>query len=164
MSSTNISILTNNRTLAGSSRPLTEEQNEYSFGDENADDKNSLGIVDNETSCLAFTVTRSFYLKKLSNKKYSRSDMLFGRLNYSMNSFMKPQNQNERELLSKILEKKEHNESEEVIIPVLAKRDAFCVEVDLNRKMSHIEFIDLTRSEISLLDAHAMVALVVTKL
>lgn len=93
MSSINVSVLTNKKTLAGSSGPLTEEQNKYSLGDENANDKNYLGItnVGNETRCLTSTVTRSFYFKKYSNKKRSRSYVLFDRLNYSINSFMKSQ-------------------------------------------------------------------------
>lgn len=141
MSSINVSVLTNKNILAGSSRPLTEEQNKYSLVDENADDKNSLGItnVGNETRYLTSTIARSFYFKKYSNQKRSGSDMLFDRLSYSINSFMKSQIQDDWDFFSKILEKKEHNESEEVIIPVRAKEDPFCIEVELDRKISPTE-------------------------
>ena len=48
-----------------------------------------------------------------------------------------------------------------VAIRVCAKGDPFCIEVELDMKMSHTRFIDLSRSEFSLLDSQA---LVVTKL
>ena len=105
MNSTNIPISTSKKTPAGSSRSLTEEQNKYSLGNEN---------VGTEVSCLTSTVTNnpsSFYFKiiktKTKNKKGSRSDMLFDRLNYSMNCFMKAQNQADNEFLSILLKKKE---------------------------------------------------------
>ena len=116
MNSTNIPISTSKKTPAGSSRSLTDEQNKYSLGNENADDEHSLGNenVGTEVSCLTSTVTNnpsSFYFKiiktKTKNKKGSRSDMLFDRLNYSMNCFMKAQNQADNEFLSILLKKKE---------------------------------------------------------
>ena len=65
-----------------------------------------------------------------------------------MTSFMISQSQVDQEFGSNILEKKEQNESEEVIIRVCVKGDLFCVEAELDRKMSHAQFIDLIRSEI----------------
>ena len=87
--------------------------------------------------------------------------MLFDRLNYSINSFMKAQSQADNEFLSNLLEKKEQNKNEEVVIRVRAKVDPFCIEVELYMKMSHTRFIDFIRSEFSLLNSQV---LVVTKL
>ena len=42
--------------------------------------------------------------------------MLFDRLNYSMNSYMKAKSQANNEFLSNLLEKKERNGNEEVVI------------------------------------------------
>ena len=107
------------------------------------------------------TTPSSFYFKKNSKKKRSRSDMLFDRLNYSMNSFMKAQSQADNEFLSNLLEKKEQNKNEEVVIQVRVKGDPFYKEVELDMKMSHTRFIDLIRSEFTLLNSQV---LVVTKL
>ena len=46
---------------------------------------------------LQLQTTQVVFILKKSNKKRSRSDMLFDRLNYSMNSFMKTQNQADNE-------------------------------------------------------------------
>ena len=62
MNATNISALTSKKTLAGSSRPLTGEQNESFLDNENAG---------NEASCSISTVTNnpsSFYFKKIKQK------------------------------------------------------------------------------------------------
>ena len=50
INATNILVSSSIKTLAGSSRPLTGEQNESSLSNESADDENSLGNenVDNE--------------------------------------------------------------------------------------------------------------------
>ena len=53
--------------------------------------------------------------KKNSNKKRSRSDMLFDRLSYSMNSLMKAPSQADNEFLSNLLEKEEQNKNEKVV-------------------------------------------------
>ena len=87
--------------------------------------------------------------------------MLFSRLNYSMNSFMKAQSQADNEFLSNLLGKKEQSKNEEVVIRVRAKGDPFCIELELDMKMSHTIFIDLIGSGFSLCDSQA---LVVTKL
>ena len=119
---------------------------------------------DAESSCStsADAINQSaFYFKKHSNKKRSRSDMLFDRLNYSMNSFMKAQSQADNEFLSNLLEQKEKPEDEEVVVRVRAKGDSFCIEMELDMTISHIKFIDLIKSEFNLLDSQE---LVVTKL
>ena len=41
------------------------------------------------------------------------------------------------------LKKKEQNEYEEVVIWVRAKGDIFCIEVELDMKMSHTNLTDL---------------------
>ena len=82
--------------------------------------------------------------------------MLFDRLNYSKNSFMKAQNQADNEFQSNLFEKEEQNKNEEVVIRVCAKRDPFCIEVELDMKMSYTRFIHLIRSEFSLLDSQAL--------
>ena len=87
--------------------------------------------------------------------------MLFDRLNYSMNSFMKAQNQTDDEFLSNLLEKKEQNKNEKVVIRIREKGDPFCIELELDMKISHTRSIDLIRSEFSLPNSQA---LVVTKL
>ena len=87
--------------------------------------------------------------------------MLFDRLNYSMNSFMKAQNQADDEFLSNLLEKKEQNKNEKVVIRIREKGDPFCIELELDMKISHTRSIDLIRSEFSLPNSQA---LVVTKL
>ena len=158
MNATNILISTSKKTLAGSSGPLTGEQNESFLSNENADNENYLGNehVGNEASCSTSVVKNnqgSFYFKKNSNKKCSRSDMLFDRLNYSINSFMKAWSQADNEFLSNLLEKEEQNKNEEVVIWVCAKGDHFCIEVKLDMKMCHTRFIDLISSEFSLLDS-----------
>ena len=87
--------------------------------------------------------------------------MLFDRLNYSMNSFMKAQNQADDEFLSNLLEKKEQNKNEKVVIRIREKGDPFCIELELDMKISHTRSIDLIRSEFGLPNSQA---LVVTKL
>ena len=77
--------------------------------------------------------------------------MLFSRLNYSMNSFMKAQSEADNEFLSHLLEKKEQNKTEEVVFQGRAKGYPFCIEEDLDMKISHTRFIDLIRSEFSFL-------------
>ena len=47
-------------------------------------------------------------------------------------------------LMTKILlKKKEQSENEEVVIWVRAKGDIFCIEVELDMKMSHTKLTDL---------------------
>ena len=48
---------------------------------------------------------------------------------------------------------KKKKKSGEVAIRVRAKGDPFYIEVELDMKVSHIRFIDLIRSEFSLLDS-----------
>ena len=57
MNATDIPVSTSKKTLAGSSRPVTGNQNESSLSNENADDKNYLGNanVGSEASCSAST-------------------------------------------------------------------------------------------------------------
>ena len=83
--------------------------------------------------------------------------MLFDRLNYSMNSFLKAQSQADNEFSSNLLDKKEQNKNEEVVSRVRAKGNPVCTEVELDVKISHTRFIDLIRSEFSLLDSQALV-------
>ena len=117
INATNIPTSTSKTTLAVSCRRLNVEQNESSLSNENADDENSLGNenVGNEASCLISTVKNhpgSFYFKKNSNKKHSRSNILLDRLNYLMDSFMKAQSQADNEFLSNLLEKEEQKNEE----------------------------------------------------
>ena len=56
---------------------------------------------------------------------------------------MEVQSQAGNEFLSNLLEMKEQNKNEEVVIRVRAKRDPFCIEVELDMKISHTRFIDL---------------------
>ena len=108
INATNIPISSSKKILAGSSRPLTGEQNESSLSNENVDNENSFGRenVGNEASCSTSTAKNnrsSFYFKKKkkkSNKKRARSDMLFDRLNNSMNSFMNVQSEADNDFLS----------------------------------------------------------------
>ena len=60
MNATNIPISTSKNTLAGSSRPPTQGQNESSLGKENANDENSLGNknVAKKASCSTSTVKK----------------------------------------------------------------------------------------------------------
>ena len=51
--------------------------------------------------------------------------------------------------------KRKKKKSGEVAIRVRAKGDPFYIEVELDMKVSHIRFIDLIRSEFSLLDSQA---------
>ena len=91
-------------------KSLTGEQNESFLDNQNADTEASSSISTVKNNPI------SFYFKKKSNKKRSRSDMLFDRLNYSMNSYMKAKSQANNEFLSNLLEKKERNGNEEVVI------------------------------------------------
>ena len=130
MNATNILISTSKKTLPGSSGPLTGEQNESLLSNENADYKNSLGKenVGNDSSCSTSTVKNnpsSFYFEKNSNKKRSGPDMLFHRLHYSMNSFMKAESQADNKFLSNLLEKEEQNKNEESCYSSLSKRRSF---------------------------------------
>ena len=60
MNATNIPISTSKNTLAGSSRPPTQGQNESSLGKENADDEKSSGNknVAKKASCSTSTVKK----------------------------------------------------------------------------------------------------------
>ena len=58
--------------------------------------------------------TQLFFISK-KKKKRSRSDMLFGRLSYSMNSLMKAPRQADNEFLSNLLEKEKQNKNEKVL-------------------------------------------------
>ena len=70
---------------------------------------------------------------------------------------MKVQGEANNDFLSNLQEKKEQNKNDEVVIRVRAKGYLFCVEVELDIKMSHIRFINSFRSEFSLLDSQALV-------
>ena len=63
-------------------------------------------------------------------------------LTNSMNSFMKAQSQANNEVLCNLLEKKVQIKNEEGVIQVRAKGDPFCLEVELDMKISHISLPD----------------------
>ena len=74
---------------------------------------------------------------------------------------MKAESQADNKFCLIFWKRKNKTKMKKVAIRVCAKGDSFCIEGELDMKMSHTRFIDLSRSEFSLHDSQA---LVVTKL
>ena len=68
-----------------------------------------------------------------------------------MNRFMTARSQADMDLLTNLLEKKEQNKNDEIVIRVCANGGPVCIEVELDVMIFHTKLIDLIRSEFSLL-------------
>ena len=93
------------------------------------------------------TSSGTFYFSKESKKKRLRSDILFDRLNYTMNSFMKSQSEADKTFLSNLFEKPSEQGQEQIIIQMREKGDPYCIELELDENRSMANLLSLIKNE-----------------
>ena len=73
--------------------------------------------------------------------------MVFDRLNYSMNSFMKSQSEADKTFLGNLFEKPSEKDQEHIIIQILEKGDPYCIKLELGENRSITNLLSLIKNE-----------------
>ena len=107
---------------------------------------------DTSTAGEANSSSDRFYFNK-SSKKRSRSDMLFDRLNHTMNSFMKAQSEADKDFLENLFDKPTGPTVENlkpIVVKLREKGDGYCIEFELDEKRSMESLLELVKVEYQL--------------
>ena len=76
--------------------------------------------------------------------------MLFDRLNYTMDSFMKAQSNADKAFLTNLFEKPAENDMGQIVIPIREKGDNYCIELELDQNRSMKKLTRLIKAEYDL--------------
>ena len=85
--------------------------------------------------------------------------MLFDRLNYMINSFMKSQSEADKTFLGNLFEKLSEQDQEHIIIQIREKGQPYCIEFELDENRSLTNLLRLIKSEYGYDDSEQLLVL-----